>query len=46
MGETLLKENGVFQDEEEKVLGMADIVINKPFLVEDFIKKVKELSEI
>jgi len=44
LGEPLLKEYGVSQDEEEKVLNMADLVINKPFMVENFIKKVKELS--
>jgi len=40
----LLKEDGVTQDEEEKVLNMADLVINKPFKVESFLKKVKELA--
>ena len=44
LGEALLKIDGVSQDEEEKVLNMADLVINKPFMVENFIKKVKELS--
>jgi len=44
LGEVLLKEDGVTQDEEEKVLNMADLVINKPFKVESFLKKVKELA--
>ncbi len=44
LGEPLLKEDGVSQDEEEKVLSMADFVINKPFKVENFLQKVKELS--
>ena len=44
LGEPLLKEDGVSQDEEEKVLNMADIVVNKPFLVENLIQKVKELA--
>jgi two-component system copper resistance phosphate regulon response regulator CusR len=44
LGEPLLKEDGVSQDEEEKILNMADLVINKPFMVEDFILKVKELA--
>ena len=44
LGEPLLKEDGVSQDEEQKVLNMADLVINKPFIVEDFLQKVKELS--
>jgi len=43
LGEPLLKEDGVSQDEEEKILNMADLVINKPFMVEDFLQKVKEL---
>jgi DNA-binding response OmpR family regulator len=45
VGEPLLKENGVSKDEEEKVLNMADLVINKPFMVEDFLQKVKALAE-
>jgi DNA-binding response OmpR family regulator len=45
LGEPLLKEDGVSQDEEEKVLNMADLVINKPFMVESFIKKVKILVD-
>jgi two-component system response regulator CpxR len=44
LGEPLLKEDGVSQDEEAKILNMADLVINKPFMVENFIQKVKELS--
>ena len=44
LGEPLLKEDGVSQDEEEKVLNMADLVINKPFMVENFIQKVKALA--
>lgn len=44
LGEPLLKEDGVSQDEEEKVLNMADLVINKPFMVENFIQKVKALT--
>ena len=45
LGEPLLKEYGVSQDEEERVLNMADLVINKPFLVENFIQKIRELSK-
>lgn len=44
VGEPLLKEDGVSKDEEEKVLGMADAIISKPFMVDSFIQKVKELS--
>jgi two-component system copper resistance phosphate regulon response regulator CusR len=44
LGEPLLKEDGVSQDEEEKVLNMADFVINKPFMVDNLIQKVKELA--
>ena len=44
LGELLLKEDGVSQDEEEKVLNMADLLINKPFMVENFIQKFKELD--
>ena len=44
LGEPLLKEDGVSQDEEEKALNMADFVINKPFMVENFLQKVKELA--
>ena len=45
LGEPLLKEAGVSKDEEEKVLNMADLVINKPFKVENFLQKVKELAQ-
>lgn len=44
LGEPLLKVDGVSKDEEEKVLSMADIVITKPFMVENFIHKVNELA--
>ncbi len=44
LGEPLLKEDGVSQNEEEEVLNMADIVLNKPFMVENFLQKVKELA--
>jgi len=44
LGEPLLKEDGVSQDEEEKVLGLADLVINKPFMIENFITKVKVMA--
>lgn len=44
LGEPLLKVDGVSQDDEEKVLKMANLVINKPFKVESFIQKVKALS--
>ena len=44
LGEPLLQEDGVSKDEEEKILEMADAVMNKPFMVKDFIQKVKELS--
>jgi len=43
LGEPLLKEDGVSQDEEEKVLNMADVVMNKPFMVKNFLQKVKAL---
>lgn len=44
LGEPLLKEDGVSQDEEDKILTMADLVVNKPFMVENFIQKVKTLT--
>jgi DNA-binding response OmpR family regulator len=44
LGDPLLKEDGVSQDEEEKVLTMADLVINKPFMIENFLQKVKEVA--
>jgi len=44
LGEPLLKEDGVSRDDEEKILKMADLVINKPFMVENFLQKVKELT--
>ncbi len=43
LGEPLLKEDGVSKYDEEKILNMADLVINKPFMVENFLQKVKEL---
>jgi len=44
LGEPLLKEDGVSLDEEDQILHMADLVINKPFMVENFIQKVKALA--
>jgi len=44
LGEPLLKEDGLSQDEEEKILNMADVVINKPFKVENLIQKIKALA--
>ncbi len=44
LGEQLLKENSISQDEEEKILNMADLIINKPFMVENFLQKVKALA--
>ena len=44
MGELLLKENGVSQEEEDEILDMADIVINKPFMIDIFLQKIKTLS--
>ncbi len=46
LGEPLLKEDGVSQDEEENVLSMADAVINKPFMVDQLILKVKNLVSV
>lgn len=43
LGEALLKEDGVSQDDEEKTLHMADLVINKPFLVDHLLSKIKYL---
>jgi DNA-binding response OmpR family regulator len=43
-GKQLLKKSGTLQKEEEDILKMADCVINKPFLVDNLIRKVKELS--
>ena len=44
LGEPLLKEDGVSQDDQEEILHMADAVINKPFMVKDLLQKVKELT--
>lgn len=44
LGDPLLKENGVSQDDEEKSLNLADLVINKPFMVDKFIQKIKVLA--
>lgn len=44
LGEALLKEDGISEGDEEKILGMADLVINKPFMVDAFIQKVKALA--
>ena len=43
LGGALMKEEGISKDEEDKVLSMADAVMNKPFLVDNFLKTVKEL---
>ena len=44
LGEPLLKVEGVSQDEEERFLKLAAFVINKPFMVENFVQKVRELA--
>ena len=44
LGEPLLREDGVCQDEEEKVLSLADLVINKPFMVDAFIQEIRALA--
>lgn len=44
LGGALLKEDGVYQDEEERTLNMADAVMNKPFMVKEFLQKVKTLA--
>lgn len=43
LGEPLLKEDGVSKDEEEKILNLADAVMNKPFMVNNFIHEIKTL---
>jgi DNA-binding response OmpR family regulator len=43
LGKPLLQEEGVSRDEEEKILNLADAVMNKPFMVDDLIKKIKTL---
>lgn len=42
-GEALLKENGFSQEDEEQILKLADVMVNKPFKVEFLIQKIKEL---
>ncbi|MDE1920208.1 MAG: response regulator [Candidatus Omnitrophica bacterium] len=44
LGDPLLSVEGVSTDEEERVLNLADIVINKPFMVENFVGRVKQLA--
>ncbi len=44
LGEPLLKEDGVSQDDEEKILNMADLVINKPFMIESLLHNIKALT--
>lgn len=44
LGEPLFKKDGTSQDEEEKILNMADVVMNKPFMIKEFLQKIKELA--
>lgn len=44
LGKPLMQEEGVSKDEEEKILSMADTVMNKPFMVEDFIQNIRALT--
>ena len=44
LGKPLLKEDRFHQDEEESILKMADAVMNKPFMVEALIQKIKTLA--
>jgi len=43
--EPLLKQDGLYQDEEEKVLNSADAVMNKPFMVKEFLQQIKALAQ-
>jgi len=45
IGEPLLKEKGLSLEEEEKVLHMANHVINKPFRIDEFVARIKELAK-
>ncbi|MDE2223276.1 MAG: response regulator [Candidatus Omnitrophica bacterium] len=44
LGEPLLSVEGVSNDEEERILNIADVVINKPFMVDHFVQQVKQLA--
>jgi DNA-binding response OmpR family regulator len=44
LGETLLEQDSISKDEEEKILKMADAVMSKPFKVDVLLSKVKELT--
>ena len=45
MGDTLIKESRFSQLEEDQILSLADVVINKPFKVEALIQNVKKLLD-
>ncbi|MBF0504378.1 MAG: response regulator [Candidatus Omnitrophica bacterium] len=45
MGNALLKENGVDGNGEEQILKMADAVMNKPFIVKEFLRQIKTLTK-
>lgn len=40
----LIKQEGVASDHEDDTLKMADAVMNKPFIIQDFIQKVKSMA--
>jgi len=44
LAKSLRNNDGLSQEEEEKVLGLADMVVSKPFRVEDFIERVNHLA--
>jgi len=46
LGEPILQEDGVSQDEEEKTLHLADGVVNKPCRVDALLEKIKALSVV
>lgn len=44
MMEPLLKAEGIYQEEEERTLKLADVVMNKPFQVTEFLQQIKVLA--
>jgi DNA-binding response OmpR family regulator len=45
LGETLLEQDRLSKEKEERILQMADAVMSKPFKVDDLLRKIKELAE-
>jgi DNA-binding response OmpR family regulator len=44
LGETLLERENLSKEEEDRILGLADAIMSKPFKIDEFLGKINELA--